>query len=51
MANTPRNQNSFGVELPKSVEYVVFLFLYLFDNCCNSFSPDREDRVSEFSAI
>ena len=31
------------------VEYVVFLFFHLFDNCCHSFSFNREDRVSEFS--
>ena len=36
---------------PSFIEHVVFLFLHLFDNCCNSYSPNREDGVSAFSAI
>ena len=36
---------------PSFVEYVVFLFPHLFDNCCNLFSTEREDRVSKFSTI
>ena len=59
MANTPPNQHPSCVELskfflrvnPSFVESVILLFFRLFDNCCNSFSPNREDSVSEFSAI
>ena len=45
VANTFPNQHSSGVELPSLfvrinpsfVEHTVFLFLQLFDNCCDSF--------------
>ena len=33
------------------VEHVVFLFLHLFDNCCNWLLRNRANRVSEFTAI
>ena len=33
------------------VEHIVFSFLYLSDNCCNLFSSNRVNLVSEFLAI
>ena len=33
------------------VEYVVFLFLHLFDNCCKSYLHNRENGISKVSAI
>ena len=58
MANTQLNQHSSDVELPSFirinpsfVEHLVFLFLHLLDNCCNSLLFNRADSVSEFSAI
>ena len=58
MANTSPNQHSSGVEVPKLIrinpsfiEHVVYLFFHLSDNCCNSLSSNRADRVSDFQSL